>query len=132
MNFSLIKEKKTLVLVFLIGTFVIISGCSASSDNNAVPNEGNNQSASKNNAQNEVYIVSEKGWASTDVMNLKKVAENSQNTEVMKQLFASRAIFPLKTGLEVQILQEHQGIVLVKPIDSDTTVWTFKSILSKK
>jgi len=84
------------------------------------------------NPAKEVYVVSQMGWASTDVMNLKKLLDNYRNDAVKKQMFDSGEVFPLKTGLRVEILAERQGIVKVKPVDNPTILWTFKAILKKE
>ena len=119
--------KKTIILLLVLAN-TAIAGCSSRSEqDNGSPLQMKTQDINKT-----IYVVSGIGWASFDVMNLKKVVDNSNNQEVIKQLFETKAIFPLKVGMKVQIIEEYSGIVKIKPVDNDAIAWAFKNILTKE
>jgi hypothetical protein len=121
-------DMKKIITLFLVLGIITTAGCSSKSEQDNV----DPVKVEKKDTAQMTYVVSGRGWAAADPMNLKKVIENSNNQEALKQLFEIRAIFPLKVGMEVRIIEEHEGIVKIRPVDNDTEVWTFKGILKEK
>ncbi|MBF0252310.1 MAG: hypothetical protein HQL29_00695 [Candidatus Omnitrophica bacterium] len=126
------RSTRTIMIAVFVISFITFAfnGCTAKPEQDKV--QANPVVSKTQTVDNAVYVVAKQGWASQDPMNLKKVIDNYQDQEVIKQLFTSKAIFMLKMGMEVNILEDHQVVVKIRPVGNDAVVWTFKSILEKK